>query len=998
MRLTSPVALLLLLLIPAFAVLGWPARGFGKRREILSLGIRLIIVFCLVLSIAGLEFLRNTDELAVVFLIDASDSMTPDSQTQAVDYVRQAMSAMQTGDQTAVIVFGGDALVERLMSSSNQLGAITSIPQSSQTDLSAAIRLALALYPPGAARRMVLLSDGNATEGDAEAAARLAAASGVQIMAIPFESASSPEALITSVNVPARLRLGEQFDLQLELQATQSMEAELRILVWNKLIYQGEHELKKGVQSLSLPLTTGTAGIDETGFVRFEVQIVPQQDGFYQNNELGAFTQVEGPPKVLLVAPPADEILPFNQEPRPDEAAQLVKALKATNFDIQTVSPSGLPSDLSELAPFAALVLVDVPGSDLSDRQMLALQTYVRDLGGGLLTIGGPTSYGVGGYFHTPLEETLPVEMQIKDAQRRPSLTMVFIIDRSGSMSETSGGVSKLELAKEAAIRSTEMLFPADRVGVITFDENASWVVAPTTLSDPGSVIRAIGSIRAGGGTDILAGLQLMAKTLPDDPANLKHVILLTDGGADPTGIPQLVERLYRENGITLSTVGVGQDAAAFLPDLARRAGGRYHFAADPGTIPRIFSEETSLAARAYIIERTFTPRQASASPILTGIQSLPQLYGFVGTTAKSTAQTILVSDDNEPILAAWQYGLGKAVAFTSDASGHWGRDWINWQGFPRFWAQALSYTTGEQSLSGVDVHVEEPGVGSTSSSNNALLVADAQTGDGEYLNDYHMQAHLISPDGNSRTLTLTQVAPGRYQAPFIPDEQGAYLLRITGDPGSMNSEPSSTPAVASTAGWVNSYSTEYRSLEPNPKLLEQVAAITGGSILNSQGAEVFKHDLPSGLATRPIWPWLLSLAALLLPLDIAVRRLVFSPVELKETLVQMLEKLRNRDQIPKQARTLRMNALLRAKGRATGSKEVVDPGKLISENAIPHQANRRTVRGDSPVGESGKKDGTSSINTDTASSSAGDKGSREDRSSTAASLLAAKRKKHKRD
>jgi uncharacterized membrane protein len=350
------------------------------------------------------------------------------------------------------------------------------------------------------------------------------------------------------------------------------------------------------------------------------------------------------------------------------------------------------------------VVLVDV--RRLGTNQMERCN-HVRDMGGGLVAVGGPTSYGVGGYFDTPLEDTLPVDMAIRDEKRRPSLAIVFIIDHSGSMSETSGGVEKLELAKEAAARSVELLFPTDRVGVIAFDDTAAWVVPDRSRIR--WVVNSIGTIRSGGGTDIMAGLRAMAEDLPSDPANVKHVILLTDGGADPTGIPELVQRLYAENGITLSTVAVGRDAAPFLEDLAELGGGRYHFTADASSVPSIFTEETTLASRAYIVEEPFFPTLANSSPILTGVASVPRLYGYVATSAKPLAQVILKSEKDDPILAAWQYGLGRSVAFTSDATGHWGRDWVAWQNFPAFWVQAVRYTLGDvqDSVLEMDVVIE---------------------------------------------------------------------------------------------------------------------------------------------------------------------------------------------------------------------------------------------------------------------------------------------------
>jgi hypothetical protein len=312
--------------------------------------------------------------------------------------------------------------------------------------------------------------------------------------------------------------------------------------------------------------------------------------------------------------------------------------------------------------------------------------------------------------YKTPIADALPVEMQIKDQQRRPQLAMVFIIDHSGSMGETSGGATKLELAKEAAARSVELLMPTDRVGVIAFDDAAAWVVPLTELSDPAEVINRIGSIRVGGGTDIYAGVRAMSQVLPGDAAQVKHVILLTDGGADPAGIPELVKRLHDENNITLTAVGVGRDAAPFLPRLAELGGGRYHFATNPGSIPSIFTEETTLASRSYIEEGKFFPKQVSSSPLLNGITEAPPLYGYVATSPKDAAQTILVSNQDDPILAVWQYGLGKAAAFTSDATGRWAREWIDWEKFPLFWGQVVRYTVGDPTASVLNVSVDYQG------------------------------------------------------------------------------------------------------------------------------------------------------------------------------------------------------------------------------------------------------------------------------------------------
>jgi len=904
MRFTSPLYLLLLLFIPLAVWIGLPASGPSRRRELTSLILRVLILLCLIFSIAGVEIVQSGNNLAVVFLVDVSDSMPQQAIDSEVNFIREALTSINADDKAAIILFGADALVERPMSSLDELASITSVPITNQTDLAEAIQLGLALFPSGYAKRMVILSDGAETTGDALNAAKFASAADVQIVVVPFINQVGAEALITEVDVPTHLRNGEQFDLNVSIQASESMRATVRVLAasQNQILYEGTHDLHKGLQTLSLPLVA-----QDPGFVSYQVQITPEQDAFYQNNRLDTYSQVEGPPRILMVAPAAGETLPGGNI-RPDETSLLLQSLTTAGFDVKLITPSLMPADLPSLAQYNSVVLVDVPASQLGNNQMETLQSYVRDLGGGLVAVGGPTSFGVGGYYGTPLEETLPVDMQIKDEKRRPSLSIVFIIDHSGSMGETSGGVTKLDLAKEAATRSIELLFPNDRVGVIAFDDTASWVVPMTDLQNPEDIVNAIGGIQLGGGTDIYAGVLAMSKVLPDDPAKVKHVILLTDGGADSTGIPEMVKKLYDENGITLSTVGVGNDAAPFLKDLAAIGGGRYHFTNNASNIAAIFTEETSLASRAYIVEESFFQTLVNSSPILANITSVPRLHGYIASSAKDLAQVILESEKGDPILAVWQYGLGKSVAFTSDATGRWARDWARAEIFPTFWVQAVRYTINDSLNSALQMTIESHG-------ESASITLDARNRTGSFLNAYQIEANIIAPNGEAQSVTFTQTAPGRYASTFTPKEQGIYLIRFSGttDAGSESA------SFAETTGWALSYSPEYQRIDPNPDLLLRLSALGNGQVASALPADIFTHDLKSTRASQPIAPILLLIAALLLPLDIAARRLILTTqdlLRLREWLTKAFVSRAANPTYPVQTTSPRMEALFNAKNR----------------------------------------------------------------------------------
>ncbi|HEX2623081.1 MAG TPA: VWA domain-containing protein, partial [Phototrophicaceae bacterium] len=648
MSFTTPLALLLLICIPAIIFVGFPRQRFRRSRDLTSLTLRVAMVTLLVLALAGVQIVRSAERLAVIFLVDTSDSVGVDGVETAVNYVRESIKRMGTDDESGVILFGGDAQVERAVNNVRELGTLRTVPDSGNTNLAGAIRLALALFPADAARRIVILSDGIPTLGNTEAAAELARASGVQISYVPVERQPSPEVRVTEFTAPASVQEGQQFDLSIGIESDIDTQAQIVIFAGGKEIIRQDVPLRKGANNRTLTLQA-----TEAGFRDFQIVVEPVGgDGFYQNNSLSTFSQVVGPSRVLLVGV------------NPEDTQYIIPALQEAGLIVDSIAPNELPTSVAGLAQYKSVILVNVPGPQLSTRRMQVLQTYVRDLGGGLVVVGGRDTYGPGGYFKTALEDTLPVEMQIKDQQRLPQLTIAYVIDRSGSMGSVGpDGVPMIELAKEAINRSIDLLQPTDRAAVATFDAVAYWIAQFQEVMDRQQLQRLVGTLTPSGGTDILAGMQLVASEIINEPSKLKHIILLTDGIANPAGLIPLTEELYQKYQVTTTTIAIGA-SSPLLEQMAKAGGGNYHIATDISTIPTIFAQETVLATRSYIFEEDFVPNLTARSPIMDGIDGLPELRGYVSTTAKTAAQVILRSSNqfHDPILASWQYGLGRSV------------------------------------------------------------------------------------------------------------------------------------------------------------------------------------------------------------------------------------------------------------------------------------------------------------------------------------------------
>ncbi len=889
-------------------------RRVGRGRRRIALLVRATLLTFLVFAIAGFQLVLPVDRLATVFVVDLSDSVGSAGRDESLAYIRESLAAMPDGDQAGIVAFGRDALVERLPSDVRDLAAIDSTPLKSATDIGGALRLAAALFPDDAQKRIVLLSDGNDTTGSGQTEAALAAARGVRIETHVIGRSGGDEVLVERVVAPTTARLGEELEVTAEVSSTVAQPATARLFVDGTLAGTVPVQLAAGPNRVVFRFTP-----KEPGFHTFRVVIEAARDTFDQNDRADANTIVKGEPKVLVAA--GDDAV----------GAQLVAALKKQGQQVDTVVPELIPDDLAGLAAYDSLVLVDVPRLRLSDRQLAAMQVFVRDLGKGLVMVGGPRSYGAGGYTKTPLEETLPVDMGVRDRDKQPDVSLVVVIDKSGSMdachcnsfdqggASSTGGVRKVDIGKEAILRAAAALTARDSLGVVAFDESAHWVVKTEPLGDIKDLQGALGAIQPNGQTNIFAGLDQAVQALQGSTSQRKHIILLTDGWSRSGEYSGILARM-KAAGITLSTVGAGGGSSPLLEQLAKQGGGRYYNAVDASSIPDIFLKETQQVAGEQIVEERFFPIQTGSSPILRGLESgLPALAGYNGTTAKPAANTVLVSDRDDPVLAQWQYGLGRSVAWTSDATGHWAASWVGWDGFARFFSQAVSWTFPGEETGGIDASFETSGEKTT-------LRVESTGEDGSPRDFYDTLATVVGPDLTPRQVDLVQTAPGVYEAPLGELDPGGYLVRVT------QTRAGST-ALGRTLGLVAPTAAEYRRLGANEPLLAALRSATGGTELAAP-ADAWRHDLRLTTSSTELWPLLLILAMLLWPLDIALRRVSIGRRELAGARSWVGGLGRRRRRVA--ARTATAAGLITARDRAGSSARLA---LLRDEGAVPAEA-----------------------------------------------------------
>jgi len=836
---------LFVLTIPLIGVL-WLNRAellrrLGWRRLWLLVVVRLLMLAALVLAMAGLQLGRPVRATATVFLLDVSDSVAPSQRLAALDYIKQAVATADPDDRMAVVVFGARAQVERVAEPPRPLDRIDGLVAGSRTNIEDAIHLALAILPGGMHQRLVLLSDGGENVGQALNAARLAAAHGVPIDVVPLVSDRGPDELIAALNAPSTASVDQLIPLNIQIESEISGPATVQLLVDGQLRIEQPVMLTSGLNQVSFTVPTG-----EPGFRQFEAYLMAPFDTQAANNRAVAFTFVSGPPRVLVLTVAVEQV------------AALIAAWRASGFDVTIQSPDQAPVRPLNLRVFDVVALVDTPASAVPTALQRALTTYVRDLGGGLLVIGGPQSFGAGGWRRSPLEPLLPVSLDPPVPEERFDVALVLVIDRSGSMNEVVDGFrTQLDLAREAAFQASRGLTQRDQLAIIAFDSLADTLLPLQRLPDLFTIEDALSRLTAGGGTNIRSGIAMAAESIATANARVKHVILLTDGVSE-TEYADLVADLYMQ-GVTVSTVAIGRNTDPALERVARIGGGKYYAVQQATALPQIFLEETVRVANRDLIEEPFVPILALPTPWLRDVGALPPLQGRNVVANRATGRMVLAAPDGSPLLATAQMGLGRVLAWASDLTGRWAIDWVSWDGFPRFAAnlvnEVLPLSNDARLSLTATVIADQVEIDLTAQDAGGLPIK---------LNDIRSR---ISGLALERDLEFTQIAPGRYRAVTTIDQVGAYLIQV------YATDQADQPLGNARIGVTVNYAPEYGRNATNPGLLAELVALTGGQV-DPPPAAIFA---PTERTVYEVWPVtipLLWLALGLLPIDVALRRL----------------------------------------------------------------------------------------------------------------------------
>jgi len=662
---SRPLFLLTLLtLIPLALMWRKKPTSLTPRRKRDALVLRLLTLLCLCLALSGAQIATESERLTVVFLLDRSLSTGGNSQSWEREFVNRALVGKEREDSFGVLLFGKDTGVELPAGrhSTSELGAFTAVVNRSSSQLTNALRLASTAFPGETARRLVVLTDGQSTEGGVAEEIRALSDAGVEVWLKPLPERRQKDLLLSRLETPSQVALDEPFLMRLVVES-RGIES-CRLLVTENGVPRQELNLtlRPGPNLFLLPQRKSTSGP-----VRYGARLLSTEDGQLENNKGESITLVGGEQTVLVL----------RQE---DGPGALVPLLREAGLKAEAVQPSELPHSVAAWRDVSCLVIEDVDSLSWSKRLQTVVNLLVREGGSGLVMCGSDSTFGVGAYQKTPIEPLLPVELSIRRPKDEPLSALVQCLDKSGSMSG-----EPIRKAREAAIAAGETLSERDLLGVVGFDSAARWVVPLAPKGDGEALVQGVATLRAGGGTDLYPAFSEALDELESSNAPLKHIIVLSDGAVGGGNYDKLLKKANRLK-VTVSAVAFGQGADfRFLEDLTKKGKGRLFRSMDTGqgsTLAQIFIRDTVLATGAGVQEKPTEVRPTSAgesSPILADINftGTPRLAAHNMASSKGgTSKTLLQSPKRDPVLAVGKAGLGFTAAWLSDLGGDWARSW----------------------------------------------------------------------------------------------------------------------------------------------------------------------------------------------------------------------------------------------------------------------------------------------------------------------------------
>jgi uncharacterized membrane protein len=829
----------LLLVVPGVV---WLCRhsdsSLSPWRRWISCFVRLLVVVALTLAMAGLQWLNPQEGLNVVFLLDRSESVPAAQQDAARRYVNEVVKLKEEEDQAGVLVFGADTGIEQMVQERVALGTIQAVVATDRTDIAAAVRLGTASFPQYGQKRLVLLSDGNENIGDALTAVAAAQPLGVSLDVVPLGAERRNDISLQRLGLPGNVKKGTTFEAKIFAVSDEPGPATVRLFRNDRLLGEQEVALESGKNLFTFPQT-----LPNSGFYTYDVEIAAAGDMIAQNNRAISFVNVVGDPRILIVSD------------NPVQDQPLADALLSSQLEVVLTDLSGFPESLAEMQSYDAIFLSNIAAGDLGNGPMRQLESAVKDFGVGLVCVGGDQTYAAGGYRGTPLERALPVDMELSSKKVLPSGALAMVMH---GMEFNNGN----QVARRVAMGVLDALGPQDELGIVLWDGTDRWLFPLTKVGDRRGLASKIMGMNQGDLPNFQNVMSMAFEGLKESTANLKHMIVFSDG--DPGAPSEELMESITGNRVTVSTVLIaGHAGPETMQWIAERGRGRFYDVRSPDRLPQIFIKETAVILKSAISEQPFVPQRVSSSELIRGLgDSFPVLRGHVATTGKGRAEIPLMTESGDPLLAHWQYGLGRSVAFTSDARARWASQWLPWGQYRQFWSQIAQWAL--RRVENTDFASEV-----TVDKGRGVISVEAVDEEGNFQNFLELNARVVDPTGEGQDLRLEQTAPGHYEARFDAASVGAYTINL------MQMEGENLIGTQMIGTSLN-FSPEFSTSETKWNLLNRLAEISRGKVFTelSMAADPFHHDRLKTFQPKDLWEWLLRFSILLFPVDVALRRI----------------------------------------------------------------------------------------------------------------------------